>query len=189
MNKNKLLQKAKEKEYKHRIWFTEGGKSIYEVMEYLVNNSSISIDLKTTINHISAIPGYDKESRERKDIIQYCIDNFEKHWDKLIINSSSRGTDKGKFKLQVYMTLAGIKYNSKRDNSKNNNFNIGDHIHHIQDKIINGEHKRIVNKDRTDKITGITSDIYSDTRYMTKEINFEDKPRIGKVYEKDIVLV
>lgn len=102
--KEKILNKAKNTIYKHNIWFCDGSKTVYEAIKYFVNHSDMKIDLKGSIKHIDDIEGYNGKP-DRSQIIQYCIDNFDDHWDKLIINSTGRGTDRGKLKLQTYLIL------------------------------------------------------------------------------------
>ncbi len=79
-------------------------------------------------------------------------------------------------------------YNLKNRDFK---FKIGDKIHHIQEKRINGKIERVADTDRIDIITDIVENTWGDMQYRTKEINHKEgeRQRIGQVYEKWIVLV
>ena len=107
-NDIEILKKAKNKTYNHRIWYSGFDKTVYEAIKHFADCKDFYIDLKGSIKYLSQIEGYNGLNK-RKDIINYCIENFEEHWHKLIINHPERGTDRGKLKLQTYLILSNIK--------------------------------------------------------------------------------
>jgi hypothetical protein len=102
----KIIKKAKKTPYKHRNWYLEGEKTVYEAVKFFAESNDFFIGLKRTIKHINQIEGYEGKP-DRKKIIAYCIENLDKHWDKLRIKfrGSEGGTDRGKLKLQTYFAI------------------------------------------------------------------------------------
>lgn len=113
MTKQNILEKAKRTEYKHKAWFLEGGKSVYDAIKYYVDCGDFYID--TTIKRYEQLPKdfYDewlsitKAEPTKTDVRDWLIKN--KRYDKLVIRYSGRegGLDKGKLKLQTYFILKG----------------------------------------------------------------------------------
>jgi len=106
MTKEEIIKKAEERFYKHRNWYREGGKTVYEAVKVFAESNDFFIGLKRTIKHISQIEGYEGKP-DRKKIIAYCIENLDEHWDKLRIKFRGKegGTDRGKLKLQTYLAI------------------------------------------------------------------------------------
>lgn len=112
MTKQKILEKAKESEYRHKDWFSEGGKSVYDAIKYYVNSGDFYID--TTIKNYEQLPKefYNewlttKAEPTKRDVREWLIKN--KRYDKLVIRYDGKegGSDKGKLKLQTYFILKG----------------------------------------------------------------------------------
>lgn len=110
MNNNNLeiLEKAKNTPYNHQKWFIEGGKNVYEVMEYFVKTNDFYLDFSNRIQHINQLNGY-KGKSNRKDIVDWLVE--QKQYDKLIIRykGKEKGTDRGILKVQTYLILLGHK--------------------------------------------------------------------------------
>lgn len=113
MIKQNILDKAKRTEYKHKAWFSEGGKSVYDAIKYYVDSGDFYID--TTIKCYEQLPKEffkewlttTKAEPTKRDITDWLIKN--KTYDKLVIryNGNEGGSDKGKLKLQTYFALKG----------------------------------------------------------------------------------
>lgn len=75
--------------------------------------------------------------------------------------------------------------------NRNFKFKIGDKIHHIQEKRINGKIEKVADTNRIDIITDIVENAWGDMQYRTKEINHAEGEiqKIGQVYESWIALV
>lgn len=102
----KILERAKNTPYKHSKWFLEGGKSIYEAIEYFVKSNNFYLDFSTRIQHINQLKGY-KGKANREDIVEWLIE--QKQYDKLIIRyiGKGKGTDRGILKIQTFLILKG----------------------------------------------------------------------------------
>jgi hypothetical protein len=100
----KILEKAKNTEYKHRQWFKEGGKSVYDAIEYFVKSGDFYLDFSSRINYASQIKGYDGVNN-RKDITEWLIS--KKRYNDLIIRyaGKEKGTDRGVLKVKTFLLL------------------------------------------------------------------------------------
>ena len=103
-----ILERAKNTPYTHTNWYKEGGKSVYDAIEYFVKSNDFYLDFSSRIQHIGQLKGY-KGSTNRKDIVEWLINQRE--YDKLIIRYSGKekGTDRGVLKVQTYLILKGYK--------------------------------------------------------------------------------
>jgi len=112
MDKYKILKKAKNTAYNHRVFYMGSNKTVYEAMKAFVKDSSFKIDLKRNIRSPSQIDGFLDDNHDnyplRQDVIDYCIENFETHWKNLVLvyrTHKDHHTDRGKLKLQTYLIL------------------------------------------------------------------------------------
>jgi hypothetical protein len=106
MTKEEIIKKAQGRFYKHRNWYSEGGKTVYEAVKVFAESSDFYIDLKRTIKSTGQIEGFEGRPLAT-ELINYCIENLDEHWDKLRIKFIGKegGTDRGKLKLQTYFAI------------------------------------------------------------------------------------
>lgn len=103
-----IIEKAKNTPYKHRAFFLEGGKSVYDAISYFVKCGDFYVTVPRNIKYTSQVDGYNGPA-DKEAIVKWLIDT--KQYDKLIIKYAGRegGTDKGKLKLQTFLILKGYK--------------------------------------------------------------------------------
>jgi hypothetical protein len=104
MDEKKILEKAKNTEYRHKHWFKEGGKSVYEAIKHFVECGDFYLDFSSRINYASQIKGYDGLN-SRKDVTDWLIE--KKRYNKLIIRyaGKEKGTDRGVLKVKTFLAL------------------------------------------------------------------------------------
>lgn len=115
--KEKILNKAKNTKYKHRIWSLEhmGIDTVYGFMKWAAKGNGMYLDVKRSIKYLSDIPEiYEaelkndqlKETYTRQEIVDLCIKH--KNYKDLVIISDERGTDRGILKIKTYLILKGL---------------------------------------------------------------------------------
>lgn len=103
---SEVLEKAKSTPYKHKEWFINSGKTVYEAISYFVDSGEFYLD--TPVKYLSEIEGYQGTS-DRREVVKYLIE--QKMWKNLVIRYGGResGTDKGKLKILTFIELTNAK--------------------------------------------------------------------------------
>jgi hypothetical protein len=86
--------------YKHKNWFKEGNKTVFEAVQYMVDSGDFYLDILPKYYK----QGY-KEFRTTKEVLAYFIDN--KMYGDIIIKYAGRegGSDKGVLKVKTFINL------------------------------------------------------------------------------------
>ncbi len=109
----KTLEKAKQTQYKHRIWSLEhmGIDTVYGFMEWAAGYGGMFLDLKPSIKYLSDIPELEKtnllkDGYNKREILELCIQ--QGLYKYIILRSDERGSDSGILKIKTYLILKGL---------------------------------------------------------------------------------
>ncbi len=125
LEKEKILEKSKNTPYSHKNWFKEGGKTVFEAIDYYVNSQDFYLD--TTIKQFHELPEgltddwlSEKTNKHIAIPLDYIISWLIKNnrYDKLVIRYIGKegGTDRGKLKIQTFLILSQEKEAKKKNN-------------------------------------------------------------------------
>ena len=111
MEITQLLTKAKSTQYKHKDWFCNGDKSVYDAMKYYVDSGDFSLTLKSSCMAHGTIEGLPTTVNTIQDAVSYCNEHIDTHWKYLRIKFNGRegGQDVGKLKVQTYVAYENLK--------------------------------------------------------------------------------
>lgn len=98
------FQKAKATPYKHKSWFLNSDKSVYDAVQYFVESGDFRLELQNSIVSPQQIEGLAVGLYSTGEVVEYCVDHIDTHWKYLKIGGTG-GSDKGKLKIQTFVEL------------------------------------------------------------------------------------
>ena len=113
--REKILEKAKETEYKHPKWFKEGGKSVYDAVSYYQSSGDFTVRLRPSRMSVGKIEGLEEYMKKHKiqrelgigEVANFCINEGLYSNLAIIYLGREKGQDTGKLKIQTFMILEG----------------------------------------------------------------------------------
>jgi hypothetical protein len=110
MNNDMIIEKAKRTIYKHKHWYIEGNKTVYDAIKEMVETKDFFIDLKPksyrnpSLIDLKFASGWHSLS----DVRNFCIENGLYQHLIFRYSGSEGGSDKGNLKIKTFLILKGL---------------------------------------------------------------------------------
>lgn len=95
-----IVQRAKKAPYRHKDWFLEGNKTVYDAVEYFVKSGDFYLDVARMFPLSDPCMGWTVEETIDKMVAA-------ERYNEIVIRHSGRekGSDRGKLKVMLYALL------------------------------------------------------------------------------------